>query len=324
MDKLFIETLLIFVITYLLFELLNKYIEVDKIIILILSFVITSIYYMKRFSYEHLENVNDINIEQTNENIEQTNEKSQNKLEIKDKNIKTDENIDITQSNDTKSLIETKETKEELKPEINETIIKQTNEAEFKVNNENKDGTLNYFSDKNIQKIKKGKAYDSTFTNHVESNIDKQDTRNQFQTENNEFNVNDHSNIPDKLEDISIEGLKDPTVITNENRYTQYGGYIDANSLYVPRDYKYTDDDYGWNFIPPLKWIDLPDQNAPRVPLCVSANGNCKVNASLTTGYPITVKTWNESRKVMGPSHIDVNYIENHLNTSKPPEEIIS
>ena len=64
--------------------------------------------------------------------------------------------------------------------------------------------------------------------------------------------------------------------------------------------------------------------NAPRVPLCVSANGNCKVNASLTTGYPITVKTWNESRKVMGPSHIDVNYIEKHLNTSKPPEEIIS
>ena len=47
---------------------------------------------MKRFSYEHLENINDINIEQTNENIEQTNEKSQNKLEIKDKNIKTDEN----------------------------------------------------------------------------------------------------------------------------------------------------------------------------------------------------------------------------------------
>ena len=128
-----------------------------------------------------------------------------------------------------KCYIDTKYCSKEFKNEINETIIKQTNEAEFKVNNENKDGTLNYFSDKNIQKIKKGKAYDSTFTNHVESNIDKQDTRNQFQTENNEFNVNGHSNIPDKLEDISIEGLKDPTVITNENRYTQYGGYIDAN-----------------------------------------------------------------------------------------------
>ena len=60
------------------------------------------------------------------------------------------------------------------------------------------------------------------------------------------------------------------------------------------------------------------------MPLCVSANGNCKVNASLTIGYPITVKTWNESRKVMGPSHIDVNYIKNHLNTTKPPENIKS
>ena len=37
MDRLIIESLLIFVITYLLFELLNKYIEVDRIIILILS-----------------------------------------------------------------------------------------------------------------------------------------------------------------------------------------------------------------------------------------------------------------------------------------------
>jgi len=263
------------------------------------------------------------------------NKNKPNILRFKNKKIHSKDNINITQTNKENTTENTNkintnntETTKENEPNQNnnqpEIILEQTNEAGFKVNNENNDGTLNYFSDKNIQRIKKGKVYDDTFTDHVENNISKQDTRNQFQTEDNEFNVNGHSNIPEKLEDISIEGLKDPDVITNENQYTQYGGYIDANTLYVPRDYQYTDDDYGWNFIPPLKWIDLPDQNAPRVPLCVSANGNCRVNASLTTGYPITVKAWNESRKVMGPSHIDVNYIKNHLNTDKPPSSIKS
>lgn len=364
MDRLIIESLLIFVITYLLFELLNKYVEVDRIIILILSVVISAIYYMKRSGYEHLENTgknpDDLKLDETpaenpksdNPNSDKTSDNNPkpdntsdpklveptkdlsftqtgdgttpNKLEIKDQNVKVDGNLTITQSNNKETDKETTEPIKEPKQTQPKTVLEQTNEAGFKVNNVNNDGTLNYFSDKNIQRIKKGKAYDDTFTDHVENNISKQDTRNQFQTEYNEFNVNGHSNIPEKLEDISIEGLKDPDVITNENQYTQYGGYIDANTLYVPRDYKYTDDDYGWNFIPPLKWIDLPDQNAPRVPLCVSANGNCRVNASLTTGYPITVKTWNESRKVMGPSHIDVEYIKNHLNTAKPPASIKS
>jgi len=375
MDRLIIESLLIFVITYLLFELLNKYIEVDRIIILILSVVIAAIYYMKRSNYEHLENVDENQGEKTNDEtgeksvdeaddkpeetpsdetsaastdekptddveIKQTGNGSEpNKLEIKNQKIETTGNINISQTNndlnekenvdetnkkeEPKTKEETEQTTKETEKQPN-TVLEQTNEAGFTVNNINNDGTLNYFSDKNIQKIKKGKAYYDTFTNHVENNIDKQNTRNQFQTDNDDFNVNDHNNIPEKLEDVSIEGLKDPDVITNENQYNQYGGYIDANSLYVPRDYQYTDDDYGWNFIPPLKWIDLPDQNAPRVPLCVSANGQCRVNASLTTGYPITVKTWNESRKVMGPSHIDVNYIKNHLNTAKPPSSIKS
>ena len=375
MNRLIIESLLIFVITYLLFELLNKYIEVDRIIILILSFVIAAIYYVKRSNYEHLENVDENQGENHVDNIGEnignksvdntadnssdesgkTNDKKSTndttiektgdgttpvKLEIKDQKIETNGDLNINLTNNTTNENKPENTKETNKKEINEpseenkieetpekypeTVLEQTNEACFTVNNINKDRTLNYFSDKNIQKIKKGKAYDDTFTNHVISNIDKQNTRNQFQTDNDDFNVNGHSNIPEKLEDISIEGLKDPDVITNENQYNQYGGYIDANSLYVPRDYQYTDDDYGWNFIPPLKWIDLPDQNAPRVPLCVSANGNCRVNASLTIGYPITVKTWNESRKVMGPSHIDTNYIKNHLNTVKPPESIKS
>ncbi len=384
MDRLIIESLLIFVITYLIFELLNKYIEVDRLIILILSVVISAIYYMKRSGYEHLENTgentgenpndpkpdetpaedpkpdktsdndpkpdnnpaenptsDDPKSDNTSDNssnskpeeptkdltITQTGDgTTPNKLEIKDQNVKVDGNLTITQSNNTSKETEKDTTEPTKEPEQTQpkTVLEQTNEAGFKVNNVNNDGTLNYFSDKNIQRIKKGKAYDDTFTDHVENNISKQDTRNQFQTDDNIFNVNGHSNIPEKLEDIGIEGLKDPDVITNENQYTQYGGYIDANTLYVPRDYQYTDDDYGWNFIPPLKWIDLPDQNAPRVPLCVSANGNCKVNASLTSGYPITVKTWNESRKVMGPSHIDVEYIKNHLNTAKPPVSIKS
>ena len=126
------------------------------------------------------------------------------------------------------------------------------------------------------------------------------------------------------LEDISIEGIKDNTIVTTENKYPNYGGYIDANSIYVPKNYIYTNDDYGYNFIPPLNWIDLPNQNTPRVPLCVSANCDCLVNASQTSGYPTNLKQWNQVRKVMGPSHIDINYISRHLNNIMPSNYIAS
>ena len=279
MNTLLIECGILFLIIYLILKLIC---DCDPVIIIILSLMICYIYYSNHIT--KLENFEDQPKEdkQTKENNQETKENEQ-----------------------------TKENNEEKKEETKKIVSNN-----FKINNNNTDGTLKFFSDKNIKKPIKA-SRNTNIINKSDNNIAKQNTRNQFQsTENNTDNKNE------TVEDISIEGVKADDIITNENKFDKFGGFIDANSIYVPRDYKYTKDDYGYNFIPPLNWIDLPNYGPIRVPLCVSANGNCQVHATHTTGYPAYVKEWNESRKIMGPDNIDIIYIQDHLNTSKPPEQI--
>lgn len=328
MNNLIIETGIIFIIFYLVFILVNKYIKVDPIIGVIVIFIICIMYYNNKF-VEHLENTkinteaesitsikanNEINTTSTPETTNTIdNTVSSNEIKHSDKTINTTPNTSSA----------------ETKPEQNTTITDTLNDIElrektFELNNDNKNGTLKFFSDKNIKpNITGNSKTNDTILNKADSNIYKTTTRNQFQA-NTDTTDNTNNTKSPSLEDISIDGIKAVDIITNENKYTGYDGYIDANSLYVPRDYKYTTDDYGYNFIPPLNWIDLPDQNAPRVPLCVSANGNCLVKSSLTSGYPSDLKTWNQTRKVMGPAHIDTKYIESHLNTTNSPDKINS
>lgn len=122
--------------------------------------------------------------------------------------------------------------------------------------------------------------------------------------------------------DNSVENIINENVMTDENVYDAYGGFIDANSIHVPLNYEYTQDDYGYNYLPPSNWLNIPKLGPPRVPMCVSSGKRCATQPSLTSGYPINLKEWNESRKVMGSDGIDIEYIQNHLNTTKPPNEI--
>lgn len=330
MNNLIIEIGIIFIILYLVFILVNKYIKVDPIIGVIIIFIICIMYYNNKF-IEYLENtgtntkteaitsikanseINTISTPEINNTIDNT--ISSNEIKHDDKTINTTSNNSnaetITESKQNTTITDT----------LNDIELKQKT---FEVNNDNKNGTLKFFSDKNIKpNITGNSKINDTILNKADSNIYKTTTRNQFQANTDTTDNTNNTKLP-SLEDISIDGIKADDIITNENKYTGYGGYIDANSLYVPRDYKYTNDDYGYNYIPPLNWIDLPDQNAPRVPLCVSANGNCLVKSSLTSGYPSDLKTWNQTRKVMGPAHIDTKYIESHLNTAISPDKINS
>lgn len=155
----------------------------------------------------------------------------------------------------------------------------------------------------------------------IEEDI-KQDLENNTNNEsnnetNNNITVNPINGIPG-----SIEGDVDKQIITDVNTYKEYGGFIDANSIYVPKDYIYTSDDYGYNYIPPMAWINIPAYGPPRVPMCVSNGNKCATQPSLTSGYPIDLKQWHESRKVTGSAGINIDYIEQHLNTVKAPENI--
>ena len=104
-------------------------------------------------------------------------------------------------------------------------------------------------------------------------------------------------------------------VITDENIY-QFDDftYINANQLYIPTDYKTTEEDYGRNYIPPELWYK--NNRRLNLPVCVPANGRCTVKETLTSGYPLDVIEWHESRKITNPDGINLNYVKDKLNTN--------
>lgn len=76
---------------------------------------------------------------------------------------------------------------------------------------------------------------------------------------------------------------------------------------------EYTNDfnnsfEYGYSYLNTTKW-SVPMY---RPPVCKTEE-NCKVCATATSGYPVDVKEWNNSRKIMPPDNINLEYI-NKLN----------
>jgi len=113
-------------------------------------------------------------------------------------------------------------------------------------------------------------------------------------------------------------------IITDENIYDQYGGGLNANSLYVPRDYKLSDPlDAQYYQIPPQYWVG-GSFGMVQPPVCSPANGRCKISNICTSGYPsnnvevnyVPLKNYFEATKILGPDGINVKYIEDKLNTA--------
>lgn len=113
-------------------------------------------------------------------------------------------------------------------------------------------------------------------------------------------------------------------IITDENIYDQYGGGLNANSLYIPRDYKLSDPlDAQYYQIPPQYWVG-GSFGMVQPPVCSPANGRCKVSNICTSGYPsnnvevnyVPLKNYFEATKILGPDGINVKYIEDKLNTA--------
>jgi hypothetical protein len=94
-------------------------------------------------------------------------------------------------------------------------------------------------------------------------------------------------------------------VIDTENEYSDY------NMLPMSDD-NTGNFEYGYSFMPPEKWYPQP----PHPPICVS-NTKTNVMPIYTTGTPIDVKEWNESRRIMPPDNINTKYIKQKLNSGK-------
>ena len=94
-------------------------------------------------------------------------------------------------------------------------------------------------------------------------------------------------------------------VMATETQYTDY------NILPVtPEDSKLYE--YGYSFLPPEKWFPVP----PHPPVCVSEK-RCPVCPVTTTGTPVDMKEWNDSRRITPGDVINVDYAREKLNSGR-------
>jgi len=95
-------------------------------------------------------------------------------------------------------------------------------------------------------------------------------------------------------------------VIQNEMLYT------DFNTLQVPQNYKYTEDEYGYSMIPPTNWYPVP----PHPPVCVSEK-QAAVCPVYTEGTNLDLKLWHQSRRITPPDRINTDYVKDKLNSGR-------
>jgi len=98
---------------------------------------------------------------------------------------------------------------------------------------------------------------------------------------------------------------QDTGVMQSELQYTDY------NILPVTReDSKLYE--YGYSYLPPEKWFPVP----PHPPICVTEK-KCPVCPVTTTGTPVDMKEWNDSRRITPGDVINIDYAKDKLNSGR-------
>ena len=153
--------------------------------------------------------------------------------------------------------------------------------------------------------------------------IDKEETKTEELNDKDKTLIAEYEDTINKMETNPAYRSND-NIITDENIYDQYGGGLNANSLYIPRDYKLSDPlDAQYYQIPPQYWVG-GSFGMVQPPVCSPANGRCKISNICTSGYPsnsvevnyVPLKNYFEATKILGPDGINVKYIEDKLNTA--------
>ena len=115
------------------------------------------------------------------------------------------------------------------------------------------------------------------------------------------------------------------TIIPNKNPQTQGSGsratndvmgsempynYTDYNTLPIPTTWDSYEE--GSSFLPPAQWFPIP----PHPPVCVQEK-QCPVCPVYTSGTEVTLKDWNQTRRIMPPDNINVKYVQDKLNSGR-------
>lgn len=121
--------------------------------------------------------------------------------------------------------------------------------------------------------------------------------------------IYDYQEILKRLDEqgVSQNGSRGADGTLNDER--QYSSF---HQLPMPDNYNKDSFEYGDSFLPPEKWYPQP----PIPPVCVSEK-RANVCPMLTSGAPIDVKEWNNSRRITGPDGINVKYIKDKLNSGR-------
>lgn len=96
-------------------------------------------------------------------------------------------------------------------------------------------------------------------------------------------------------------------VMHDESKYN----YIDFNNFSM-ENVNTGSFEYGYSFLPPEKWYVVP----PHPPVCVSEK-KCPVCPVYTNGTNVDLKEWNSARRISAPDEINVEYIEEKLNSGR-------
>ena len=70
--------------------------------------------------------------------------------------------------------------------------------------------------------------------------------------------------------------------------------------------------EYGYSFIPPKHWYPP----CKECPVCIT-DKKCPVCPVTTSGWPVDVKEWDNSRRVSPPDQINIDYVRDKLNAGK-------
>jgi nitrate/TMAO reductase-like tetraheme cytochrome c subunit len=103
----------------------------------------------------------------------------------------------------------------------------------------------------------------------------------------------------------SIGSRKTNGILLDELGYTDYN-HLPMSGLNTGSF------EYGYSFLPPAQWYPQP----PNPPVCVTDN-KCPVCPINTQGWPVDVKEWNDTRRITPPDRINVDYVQQKLNSGR-------
>lgn len=162
------------------------------------------------------------------------------------------------------------------------------------------------------------------FENVENKNITMQNIQKNYENTPTKTEQQNISQTLTKATDYVPVGDKSMKDVPIDNDYVQHqlskkledddNEYTDGNTLYVPKDYKYTPDEYGYSYIPPTEWYKKPI----RPPVCViDKNYQHIVSPSYIDNNSVDIKDFQSALRISGPQDINTRYINENMNLKK-------